>query len=63
MSTVKNFIGKADEMCGKIPRGYQMSASQIIELAKARPDTFELIITAFNFGYLQGKTEITQYTQ
>lgn len=54
MSNVKNFIGKADEMRGKIPHGYQMSASQICELVKERPDTFDMVVTAFNFGYLQG---------
>ena len=54
MSNVKNFIGKADEMRGKIPRGYQMTALQICELVKERPDNFDMIVTAFNFGYLQG---------
>ena len=54
MSNVKNFIGKADEMRGKIPRGYQMTAPQICELVKERPGTFDMVVTAFNFGYLQG---------
>lgn len=55
MARVKNVVEKAESMIGKIPSGYQMSTSQIIELYNAfSNDQVSLIINSFRFGYMQG---------
>lgn len=55
MARVKNVVEKAESMMGKIPSGYQMSMSQIIELYNAfSNDQVSLIINSFQFGYMQG---------
>lgn len=55
MARVKNVIEKAGSMSGKIPSGYQLDASQIVELYEAFSfDWFRLIVNSFRFGYLQG---------
>lgn len=55
MARVKNVVEKAESMMGKIPSGYQMSMSQIIELYNAfSNDQASLIINSFRFGYMQG---------
>ncbi|MGI6068918.1 MAG: hypothetical protein ACOYBE_00630 [Blautia sp.] len=55
MARVKNVIKKAESMSGKIPSGYQLDVSQIVELYEAFSfGWFSLIVNSFRFGYLQG---------
>ena len=55
MARVKNVVEKAESMMGKIPNGYQMSISQVVEFYDAfSNDWFSLIINSFQFGYMQG---------
>lgn len=55
MSNVKNVVEKAESMIGKIPKGYQLSARQMLELHEKSQDWFHLIGNSFRFGYIQGK--------
>lgn len=38
----------------EIPEKYQMTASQIADVAANAPDKWELLVCVFRYGYMQG---------
>lgn len=50
-----NAVKVSEEIAEKIDRYYDMSAREMIALEKAYHGKFELVCSAFRFGYAQGQ--------
>lgn len=54
MTRIKNVLEKAESMSGKINPKYDITDQQADELYHDSRNSYEAVINAFRFGYLQG---------
>lgn len=50
-----NFYDKIKQAEVSIPRTFNLTSSQMLDLESNAPDMFYMIFTAFKFGYMQGR--------